>query len=114
MNELLGELIRSRSDEDTIHQAVRYYLAEKLDDMPPSEMRRELNRAFDDHRLVVGLLADLERNPRKLENAALIVLSQAWADGDHEQVRSTLSEAKGKMPIIEVGLISLVTMYGLY
>jgi hypothetical protein len=114
IDELLDELIRSRADEDTIHQALRYYLAERLDDPPPSQMRTDLDRLFSDGSTAAGVLTRLEQNPRMLENAALITLSCAWEDGDQDRIRTALDDAKGKMPVIEIGLLALVAMYGLY
>jgi hypothetical protein len=101
-------------DEDTIHQALRYYLAERLDDPPPSQMRSDLDRMFSDSSAAAELMIWLEQNPRMLENAALITLSLAWEDGDHDRIRAALDDAKGTMPIVEIGLVSLVVMYGLY
>lgn len=101
-------------DEDTIHQALRYYLAERLDDPAPSQMRSDLDRLFSGSSTTAGVMTRLEQNPRMLENAALITLSLAWEDGDQNRIRAALDDAKGKMPIIEIGLLSLVAMYGLY
>ncbi|MGH3926404.1 MAG: hypothetical protein ACRDTT_26670, partial [Pseudonocardiaceae bacterium] len=50
-----------------------------------------------------------------LENAALLVLSQAWADSEErERVRRAIDGATGKLPVIDPELIAIVCLYGLY
>ena len=106
---LADELNARAIDTDGVHQAIRYYLAERLDDLPPEDMLERMHDAADKARV------DLTRDPQLLESAALVVLSAAWADdSEHDRLRAVLTETKGKLPVIEVGIIAVVVMYGMY
>lgn len=111
---LADELNTRTVDTDGVHQAIRYYLAERLDDLPPEDMLEAMYTAAGQAR-VDAACADLARDPRLLEDAALVVLSAAWEDeSERERVRAVLTETKDKLPVIEVGLIAIACMYGMY
>ncbi|MFI7672149.1 hypothetical protein [Actinophytocola sp. NPDC049390] len=111
---LADELNTRAVDTDGVHQAIRYYLAERLEDLPPEEMLEQMHEAAGEDRVEVAH-ADLTRDPQLLESAALVVLSGAWADeSEHDRLRAVLTETKGKLPVIEVGIIAVVVMYGMY
>jgi hypothetical protein len=111
---LADELNARAIDTDGVHQAIRYYLAERLDDLPPEDMLERMHDAADKDR-VDKAHADLTRDPQLLESAALVVLSAAWAvDSEHDRLRAVLTETKGKLPVVEVGIIAVVVMYGMY
>ncbi|RKN38966.1 hypothetical protein [Streptomyces hoynatensis] len=111
---LADELNARAVDTDGVHQALRYYLAERLDDLPPEDMLKQMYEAADRDR-VDAACAELGRDPRSLENAALVVLSAAWAEeSERDRLRAVLTETKGKMPVIEVGIIAIACMFGMY
>lgn len=111
---LADELNARAIDTDGVHQAIRYYLAERLDDLPPEDMLEQMHEAAGKNR-VNDAHADLTRDPQLLESAALVVLSAAWADeAERDRLRAVLTETKGKLPVIEVGIIGVVVMYGMY
>jgi hypothetical protein len=111
---LADELNARAVDTDGVHQAIRYYLAERLDDLPPEDMLERMYEAADRDR-VDAARADLMRDSRLLESSALVVLSAAWADDtERDRLRAVLTETKGKLPVVEVGIIAIVVMYGMY
>lgn len=114
MTSLADELTALDADTDTVQQALRYYLAERLDDLPPEEM---LDRMYQ----VAGrthtdtALAELTQNAQLLEHGALAILATAWADeSERPRVKSALIDAKAKLPVIEISVIAMACMYGLY
>jgi hypothetical protein len=114
MQESLTEALSSRAvDADSVHHSLRYYLSERLDDLTTDEMRQELDTALGD-----GLaedLAQLAADPLLLENASLLILASAWEEpGQAERILQITAEAKAKLPVIEVGIICVAAMYGLY
>lgn len=111
---LADELNDRAIDTDGIHQALRYYLAERLDDLPPEDMREQLYAAAGRDRVDVAR-TDLMRDPQLLESAALVVLSAAWAEeSERDRLRAVFTETKGKLPVVEVGSIAIACMYGMY
>jgi hypothetical protein len=112
---LIAELAARSIDSDSVHQATRYYLAQRLDDMTPDEMLGEMIAAVGDRPAVDAAITTLAGDPLLLENADLLFLSAAWSE-DHERQRlsAVLDDAKGKLPVIEVAILAIVAMYGLY
>jgi len=103
------------ADSDTIQQALRYYLARRLDDMTPDEMLAELQQVVGGPRQVDAMVQQLSADPLLLENAGLLVLSGAWEDSQERPVvEEVIDDAKGKMPVIEVAILAIVALYGLY
>lgn len=110
---LAAAFARSKADPDTIHQCLRYYLSERLDDPTTEEMHTELIAACGSR--VDDALNELAGDPLLLENAALLVLSGAWNEaGQPDRILQAAEGAKAKLPVIEVGIIAVVIMYGLY
>lgn len=109
----LRDLLEERQlRSETIYQAVRYYLAERLHDPDPDDLLAQLATVMDDPD---DACATLSRDALLLENAALLVLSQAWEDpGERERVRRAIDGATGMLPIIDPNLIAIVCLYGLY
>jgi hypothetical protein len=112
----LGEYLDQHAiDSDTVQQAYRYYLAEMTEDMSSEEMYDELVKAAGDSSKVDELLDKLENDSLSVENAALAVLSSAWDDPEEASlVESTIEDAKAKLPVIEVAIMAIVAMYGMY
>jgi hypothetical protein len=103
------------ASSDTVQQGLRYYLAEVSDDLPPTHMEQQLLAATDDPPALQSELYGLQRSDAGLEEAALLFLSAAWEDPtQREAVRSALEEANIKLPVIEVAIVSVVAMYGMY
>lgn len=109
----LRDLLEERQlRSETIYQAVRYYLAERLHDPDPDDLLAQLATVMDDPD---DACATLSGDALLLENAALLVLSQAWEDpGERERVCRAIDGATGKLPIIDPDLIAIVCLYGLY
>jgi hypothetical protein len=111
---LADELNARAVDTDGVHQALRYYLAERLDDLPPEDMLEQMYEAADRDR-VDAARAELTCDPRLLESAALVVLSAAWAEeSERDRLRAVLAETKGKLPVVEVGIIAIACIFGMY
>lgn len=97
---------------ETTYQAVRYYLAERLRDPDPDDLLAQLSTVMDGPEDAYATLAG---NGLLLENAALLVLSQAWDDpSERERIRRAIDGATGKLPIIDPNLIAIICLYGLY
>ncbi len=109
----LRDLLEERQlRSETIYQAVRYYLAERLHDPDPDELLAQLATVMDDPD---DACATLSKDALLLENAALLVLSQAWEDpAERERVRRAIDGATGMLPIIDPDLIAIVCLYGVY
>ena len=116
MSESFKDFLTERAvDSDTIHQAARFYLAERTDDMDEEEMKEELVRQAGDPDAVEAALRLLERDSAALENAGLALLSAAWDDPqERERVKGAIEGAKKQMPIIEIAILAIVGMYGMY
>ncbi|UGT55056.1 hypothetical protein [Nocardia asteroides] len=112
--EFVAELNTLRIDTDSVLQAMRYYVAERSADVLPEEMIEEIVSASDPGR-VENALSLLTRESRLLEQAALEVLAAAWTDPEHRAMASrALHDARGKLPVIEVAIIAITAMYGMY
>jgi hypothetical protein len=110
---LAAAFTRRKADPDTIHQCLRYYLSERLDDLTTEEMHSELITACGSR--ADDALNEVAEDPLLLENAALLVLSSAWTEaGQPDRILQAAEGAKAKLPVIDVGIIAVVIMYGLY
>ncbi|SRR6266487_418032 len=107
-------LVDRRADTDVIQQATFYYLAERTDDLPYQEMRQQLIDVVGDVNKVDSALRALENDPLLRENASLALLSVAWEEGEAEQVQSAVDGARTQLPVIELAILAIVTMYGMY
>ncbi len=116
MQQSFVEFLADRhADTDTILQATRYYLAERTDDLSPEEMRQQLVAATGDAKEVDSMLRALENDPLLRENASLALLSFAWEEpGEAEKIQSSVDTAKTKLPVIELAILAIVCMYGMY
>jgi hypothetical protein len=110
--ELLKE---SNADADTVQQAFRLYLSEQTDDLTPEQMKRCLHKAAADQAELGRLLDELGKNSALLEQAALACLEHGWRDPSKQPaIRLALENAKVKLPVIEVGILAIAAMYGMY
>jgi hypothetical protein len=116
MRDTLGDFLTAR-DADPAHlqHSVRYLVAEWSADTTPDQMRSELELAIDDPERLRAALTALETDTVLLDVASLDVLQAAWDDDElHDAATGAVDDAKSLLPVIEVGLTALVTMYGLY
>lgn len=109
----LRDLLEERRlRSETIYQAVRYYLAERLHDPDPDDLLAQLATIMDDPN---DARTTLSGDGLLLENVALLVLSQAWDDpAERARVRRAIDGATGKLPVIDPNLIVIFCLYGLY
>jgi hypothetical protein len=116
MTRSLKQLLDERHvNSNTVQQAARYYLAERTDDLTPDEMRQQLVEATGDATAVDTVLSQLRQSPLLLENASLFLLASAWEEPDErERIDRIVNDAQGKLPVIEVGVIAIVAIYGMY
>jgi hypothetical protein len=116
MTETFADFLNSQqADSDTLQQALRYYLAERTDDLAPEEMRDELTAAVGEADPLDFAISRLEADSETVDAAALAVLSAAWDDpAERERVRSAVENARVKLPVIEVGILAIAAMYGLW
>lgn len=112
---LAGFLTRESADVDTLQQAMRYVIAEQTNDLSPEKMRQHLVDSLGNRDTVEELLQTLERSPDAISDAALVVLSSAWQDQQQRKVVvGSVEDAKLKAPVIEVGILAIVAMYGMF
>jgi len=103
------------ADADAVQQGFRHYLAEQTDDLPTEAMRQQLLNAAGDEPLVQSQLIELEQSSERLEEVALLYLSEAWDDpAERDAIKAALIAATQKLPVIELSIIAIVGMYGMY
>jgi hypothetical protein len=103
------------ADPDTVHQAMRAYMARTTDFMSEDQMRAKLLESVGDERQLQQALKALESDATLLEAASLATLSEAWADPQQQKlVERAVDGARASMPVIEVGMLAIVAMYGMY
>jgi hypothetical protein len=112
----LDDVLQAKgADSDVLMQAARYYMAERCDDLSNDEMLEEMVAQAGDENKVRSELAKLADDPAHLEAAALAVLHWAWDDpAERPRVERAIDGAKGKLPVIEVAILAMVTLYGMY
>ncbi len=67
MKPSLKEVLENqRVDSDSVQQAVRYYLAERTDDLPPEEMKQQLIDVVGNAAAVDAALRHLKQDPLML------------------------------------------------
>jgi len=105
-----------KPDADTVQQAARYYVAEKTDFLSPEKMQERVVEVTGDPAKVQNALIQLQDDPAAVENILMAMFSTEWEIGPVEQERITRSfaAARNKLPVIELGIIAIVTMYGMY
>jgi hypothetical protein len=111
---LVDTLNELGADRDTVQQALRLLLAEQTGDLTPKEMLAELESRADPAE-IQQLLKQLQADPDALNQAALIALDGAWSDpAARPALRNALVHAKSQLPVIEIGIVAAVAMYGMY
>ena len=108
-------LSRNDVDTDTLHQAARLYLAERADDLPAEEMYRAVVASSADREAVDAALDRLKSDSAMAEQASLALLSAAWEEpGEAERIRPAIEHAKASLPVVEVTIVAVALMYGVY
>ncbi|RSM57709.1 hypothetical protein DMB66_32230 [Actinoplanes sp. ATCC 53533] len=112
---LAGLLTAISASPDLVQQALRYYLSERLDDLPPEDMRERMVAAAEDGPALERELAALERSSSELEDIALACLSAAWAEeGERDAIRHALDAATKSLPVVETAVLAIFGAYGLF
>lgn len=116
MNETFTEFLNEmQADPDMIQQALRPYLSERTNDLTRTEMLTELHEAATSEEELDEILKQLEHHPDALEQAALVYFEQAWQDDVQKPaIRTAFKHAKGRLPVIEMAILAVVAMYGMY
>jgi hypothetical protein len=116
MSDDLGTFLTGRAaDPDTIHQAMRAYIVGRADFMSEDQMCAELLKHVGDEHKLQQALKTLESNAALLEAASLAMLSDAWADPSQQKlIERAVEGAKSRMPVIEVGVLAIVAIYGMW
>jgi len=93
---------------------MRYLVSAVADDLPPEDMLAQI-RAVAAPEAVTSALAALAGDPDALEDASMAVLANAWDDpAMRATVDGALDAASAKLPVVEVGMICVVAIYGLW
>lgn len=116
MNESFEQYLRDNNvDGDALLEAFRTYVVEQSDYLPPEEMREEMAEEVDDVGQMNRLLQQLEEDHDSLVSAAHLVLGAAWEDPDQQaMIEDIIASVKQKLPVIELGIVAIVTMYAMY
>lgn len=116
MNETFVEFLNEmHADSDMIQQAFRIYLSERTNDLTSKEMLTKLREVASSEEEVATLLKTLEHDPDAIEQAALVYFEHAWEDeAQQTSIRDVFKYAKGRLPVVELGILAVVTMYGMY
>jgi hypothetical protein len=111
--ESLRDLLTSqRARSETVYQAVRHYLAERLDFPEPADLLSQLDDVVGDASETARALS---KDAPLLEDAALLVLSSVWDEpGERERVRRAVRGATHKLPVTDPEVIAVVCLYGLH
>jgi hypothetical protein len=105
---------RRVSDEKTL-VALRFYIAEVTDDRLPDEMRADIHAHVHDRARVDEALRRLATNRSAQAAAALDYFATRWEDeGEQERIERAFDAAGTKLPVIEAGIIAIVTMYAMF
>ena len=98
-----------------LEHAMRFLIAQWSDYKTADDMTAELVRAGVTPDAIQAATSALSSDSALLEEAALDVLSAAWADPDlHQAARDSLDEAATRLPVVEVATIAVAAMYGLW
>jgi hypothetical protein len=116
MNETFAEFLKEiQADPDMIQQALRMYLSQRTNYLTSKKMLTELHTAATSEKELDQLLKQMEHDPNALEQAALAYFEYAWEDdAQQSSIRTAFENAKGRLPVVEVTILAIVAMYGIY
>jgi hypothetical protein len=104
-----------RIDDEKILVALRYYVAELTDDKLPDELRADVVDQVGDAGRVDEALRRLSADRPAEVAAALAFFSAQWDDpAERERIARAFEGSGTKLPVIEAGLIAMVSMYGMF
>jgi hypothetical protein len=111
--ENLAEVLRERHvRREAVFQAARYYIAERLGYPNMVDLRSDLSIIDGE---LGDLLAEIAGNTQVLQDMALLVLTDAWAEpAERERVLRAVDGGSGKLPGADVMIIAVTCLYGLY
>jgi hypothetical protein len=112
----LDFLNATRPTDEKILVALNYYLSEVTGNKLPREMRDEVEaRAKGQPGAVAPALEQLSRSRRVQVAGALAYFAQQWEDvEERSKIRRAFGAAGVKLPLIEAGVIAVVTMYAMF
>lgn len=106
---------RIHADRETIQVAARYYIAERSDYLDPEEIEDEIRASMAVPERLPEVIAKVAQDPRTIELASTALLSAAWSDPiEQATIKRALDGAKSKLPVVEVGILALTAIYGMY
>jgi hypothetical protein len=111
--ELVDLLKQNGGDPDTVQQTVRLAMGVLTDDLPPEIMKTKLEGAVANPKLLDEQLQLLTSSPEALDETCLAVLSDLW-ESDADTVRTALAEAKADLPVVELALLAVIALYGMW
>jgi hypothetical protein len=105
-------LDRRQVRRETLYQAARYYVADRLGDPGVSDLRSDLRQLMDGADEVVAMVS---ADGRLLQDLSLAVLTAAWAEpGERDRVLRAVDASGGKLPVADPLLLTVMSLYGLY
>lgn len=103
-----------RASRQTVLVGLRYLVSEQNGDLTSREMTVELEGVATEAE-VAGALRSLEESEARMDELALLYLGEQWADPEkRDSIAGALTAANAKLPVVELAILALVAMYGLY
>ena len=104
-----------RPEDEKVLIALRFYLSEVTDDKLPRELIDEMESSSGGRRQVQAAIDQLERARGDQLRAALTFFANRWEDaGERDRITRAFDGAATKLPVIEAGLIAMITMYAMF
>jgi hypothetical protein len=95
--------------------ATRAFISELTGDLLPVEMKDQMVSVATDREALERAILGLEESAQECADACLDFLAWAWDDAaNREAIRQAFAGTAVKLPAIEVGLVALTAMYGMY
>jgi hypothetical protein len=96
-------------------QGLRCYISKKTDFLPEGDLQQTLVENGSSEKEVILWCETLAEDSALLEAATIEVLSSNWKDPiERPVIKDCLSKGKAKLPVIEVAILAIVAMYGMY
>ncbi len=116
MSEVFSQYLNRKGfSDEAIEMGTRAYLSEITDDLLHEDMRRKMQSEASGKKELDGKILSFADDPKARRDACLAFLSWAWEDeGNRERLKAALEGTQGKLPVIEVAILAIVAMYGMY
>lgn len=109
------ELEQIGLDSALLPHAMRYFVAVLSEDRPAARMREDLLASGVEAARIDRATELLGSDPSVLEAASLAILQGGFTDDRYrDAVIGALGAAQVKLPVIEVGLVAIVAVYGMW